>query len=110
MNYQHKSLAAGRWKSLSFVEQMANVASEVERSLNWRLKNNIDYSNKAFERGLELLDLMLDNTNSISRLKELCRVREALVDYFFGTNQFKSTAASWRKYFLAFAYASRKNY
>jgi hypothetical protein len=109
MKYQHKGLVAGRWENFSFMEQMANVASEIERSFNWRLKNNIDYSHKAFQRGLELLDLILDNTRDISRLKELCRVREALVDYFLGINQFKSTDASWRKYFSAFAYASRKN-
>jgi len=36
MNIQHKELAAGRWNKLSFVEQMANVGSEVERTINWR--------------------------------------------------------------------------
>ena len=30
---QHKELAAGRWKKLSFCEQMANIGSEVERAL-----------------------------------------------------------------------------
>jgi hypothetical protein len=33
MNYQHKELAAGRWKELSFIEQMANIGSEIERAL-----------------------------------------------------------------------------
>jgi hypothetical protein len=40
MSYQHKDLAAGRWKRLSFVEQMANIGSEVERALRWRAKKN----------------------------------------------------------------------
>jgi hypothetical protein len=110
MNYQHKELAAGRWKQLSFLEQMANIGSEVERALNWRKKDNIAYSQQAFERALELIDLTLDNTKGFPRLKELARMREAIVDYFWGTNQFMSTEDSWRKYFLNFTYAARRNY
>lgn len=110
MNYQHKGLAAGRWKQLSFVEQMANIGSEVERALNWQAKNNTTYCQQAFERSLELLDLTLENNDKISRIKELARLREAMADYFFGTNQFGSTEESWRKYFLPFVYAARKNY
>ena len=109
MSYQHKELAAGRWSKLSFFEQMANIGSEVERALNWRVKNNADYAQKAFERALELIDLTLENTRNYSHLKEITRMREAVVDYFFGTNQFMSTEASWRKYFLCFSYAARKN-
>lgn len=106
--YQHKELAAGRWKSLGFLEQMANIGSEVERALNWRAKNNPDYSQKAFERALELVDLTLDSAVGYSRLKELTRLREALVDYFLGENQFGSTQELWKKYFWYFAYAARK--
>ncbi|MFA4843150.1 MAG: hypothetical protein WC658_04890 [Candidatus Omnitrophota bacterium] len=110
MNYQHKELAAGRWKQLSFVEQMANIGSEVERALNWQAKGNTGYCQKAFERALELLDLTLDDATRPSSLKELARLREAITDYFFGTNQFKSTEESWRKYFIPFVYAARKSY
>ncbi|MBU2495056.1 MAG: hypothetical protein KJ935_00925 [Candidatus Omnitrophica bacterium] len=107
MSCQHKGLAAGRWEKLSFAEQMANIGSEVERALNWKSKNNVDYSQKAFERALELIDLTLENTKSFTRLKEIARAREALVDYFFGTNQFRSTERLWRSYFLPFTYAAR---
>ena len=106
---QHKDLAAGRWSKLSFIEQMANIGSEVERALNWRVKQNTDYSQKAFGRALELIDLTLNNTKGFSRRKELARVREALIDYFSGTNEFNSNDSSWKKYFLSFAYAARRN-
>jgi len=109
MTYQHKDLAAGRWNQLSFIEQMANIGSEVERALNWRAKHNAAYCQQAFERSLELIDLTLDNTNGFAHLKELARLREVITDYFFGTNQFVSTEESLRKYFLNFAYAARKN-
>ncbi|MBF0477981.1 MAG: hypothetical protein HQL26_00720 [Candidatus Omnitrophica bacterium] len=109
MSLQHKDLAAGRWSHLSFCEQMANVGSEVERALIWRAKKNADYSQKAFDRALELIDLTLVYLKIFSRLKEIARVREALVDYFYGDNQFESTESSWRNYFMPFTYAARKN-
>jgi len=110
MNYQHKDLAAGRWSKLSLVTQMAHIGSEVERALNWRIKKNREYAQKAFERSLELIDLTLDSDKNFAHLKEIARVREALVDYFSGENQFLSSEASWRKYFLPFACAARRDH
>lgn len=109
MSMQHKEIAEGRWGRLSLVEQLANIGSEVERALNWRAKNNTDYTMKAVERALELIDLTLDNIVKVSHFKEITRMREAVVDYFAGTNQFMSTDKSWRNYFLHFAYAARKS-
>ena len=108
MTVQHKQLAEGRWFQMLFVEQMANIGSEVERALNWRAKKNEPYCRKAFERMLELLDLTLADPRNRFRLKELARVREALVDYFSGVNQFVSTELLWKKYFLSFTYAARR--
>lgn len=109
MSYQHKNLAAGSWEQLSFIEQMANIGSEVERALNWRIKNNADYSRMAFERALELIDLTVNSDRTPCHLKEIARMREALVDYFTGGNHHQSSESSWRNYFLPFAYASRRN-
>lgn len=110
MDYQHKDLAMGRWSNMPFLEQMANIGSEVERALNWQAKRNDAYSRKAIERALELIDLSLDSATTPTRLKELARVREAVVDFFIETNQFMSTAALWRAYFLPFAHAARRNH
>lgn len=109
MSYQHKNLAAGRWNQLSFIEQMANIGSEVERALNWKAKHNQAYCQQAFERALELMDLTLDAARGFPRLKELARLREGLVEYFSGTNQFKFTESSLRKYFFNFLFACRRN-
>lgn len=109
MNYQHQTLAAGRWKQFSFLEQMAHIGSEVERALNWRAKRHASYSEQAAVRALELLDLTLDAAHGFPKLKEISRVREALVDYFFGQNRFQSTDASWKTYFSSFAYAARRS-
>ena len=110
MSFQHKELAKGRWGRMSFPEQMANIGSEIERALNWQAKHNAAYSGKAFERALELVDLTLEGAANFARLKELARLREAMVDYFFGSNQFMSTEKSWRGYFSSFAYLARKDH
>lgn len=109
MSFQHQELASGRWSKLSLLEQMANVGSEVGRALKWRSKNNTEYSMKAFERSLELLDITLDNCNEKIHLKEIARAREVLVDFFFGSNQFASSGESLQAYFMQFASAARKS-
>lgn len=107
MSYWHKDLASGRWFNLSFPEQMANIGSEVERTISWKSKNNPEYSQKAFERALELLELTIDDPKNKKRLKELTRVYEVLVDYFKYDNQYSSSDKLWHKYFFAFTYLAR---
>jgi hypothetical protein len=104
----HKELASGRWFEIPFMEQMANVGSEVERTISWREKNK-EYSQKAFERALELLDLTIADKKNKKRLKELLRVREALADYFFFDNEYGSSDKLWQKYFFSFTWAVRKD-
>ena len=108
MTYQHRGLASGRWKGLSLSEQMANIGSEVSRALGWRKKGNSGYSLKAASRALELLDLSLDCAESLPQLRELARLREAVVDYFYGENRFCSSEILWRNYFDHFNYMARK--
>jgi len=109
VNYQHKGLSKGHWGELAFVEQMANIGSEVIRAINWKKKGRQEYSNLAFERALELLDLTLTLDIRPSCLKELARLREILADYFVFDNIYNSTDEKWQEYFLAFNYAARLN-
>ena len=37
-NIQHKEQSMGGWQSKPFLEQMANIGSEVYRAINWRNK------------------------------------------------------------------------
>lgn len=109
MNIQHKELSAGRWKEMPLCRQMANIGSEISRALNWQKKGKTDFSQRAAARALELLDLTLKSLKTSSRIKEVARLRDTVVDYFYGSNQFSSSEALWRKYFDHFAYAARKN-
>ena len=92
----------------AYKEQMANVGSEVGRALNWRAKKNEVYADQAFVRALELLGLTIEGARKRPGLRELTRVREALLDYFYGDNEYHSTDEQWQKYFLQFAYAARR--
>lgn len=107
MSIQHKELANGRWNELSLTEQLANVGSEVERTMSWKKKGNAEYSRMAFERALELLDLSLGDQKNFARLREIARVREGLVDYFLAKNEYASSDEIWKKYFYAFTFAAR---
>jgi len=107
MKVAHKDLASGRWAEMPFYEQMANVGSEVERAISWRKKGNPEYSYKALERALELLDFTIKDVEGRGKLKELLRLREFMADSFAFDNEYKSTDKSWNKYFYSFIYASR---
>jgi len=104
---QHTGLTQDHWNSFTFFEQMANVGSEVERTIKWKNKNNKEYSDMAFERALELLDLTIIDPKNRERLKEIVRTREALADYFAFNNEYHSTDKSWQNYFYAFSWAAR---
>jgi len=104
-----KHMSSERWFKLTFFEQMANIGSEVERTILWKEKSNPEYSRMAFERALELLDLTISDPRNKSRLKELLRVRETLADYFEFDNIYKSSDKLWRNYFFPFNWAARIN-
>jgi hypothetical protein len=106
---QHRDLAAGRWHELSLFEQLGNIGSEISRATRWTNRNP-ELARGAFERALELFDLTLDDPRhrqSLPRLRELARAREVVVDFFDGSNQYRSTPADLQKYFDAYALAVR---
>jgi len=106
-NFVYKELSDGKWFKISLLEQMANIGAEVERAVNWRDKN-INYSTKAIERALELLYLTIEDKKNKIHLKELTRLRELLIDYFYFDNEYNSSREFWHKYFYPFNYAVRK--
>lgn len=103
----HKDLARGKWQSLSLVEQMANIGSEVSRTINWKGKDEKD-AKRAFLRALELIILTMKDPKNKGRLKEIARVKEMLLDWYLGSQEYKSTDKDWQNYFMQFAVAARK--
>ena len=102
----HKQLATERWHTLSLVEQLANVGSDVARAARWYGKD-LQRCDQAFERALELLDLTIAGERWKGRRKELTRARELLCDAMFRGNTYGSDLASLDRYFLHFAMAAR---
>jgi len=100
----HKDLTEGKWWSLSIFEQMANIGAEIGRAENWRIKDK-KLSEASFYRGLELLDLTIGDKKNKKKLKELCRLREIIADYFYFDNIYGSTSQQLDKYFYNFNYA-----
>lgn len=98
--YQHAGLASGRWDKMSFAEQMGNIGSEVSRALRWYGKNQVRYQS-SFDRALELMDLSIEKAQNGAQLKELCRAREELCDYFNG-NSWGSRPQTIQKYYDQF--------
>ena len=103
----HAELAAGRWQSLSLVEQLGNVGSEVGRALRAKQQGKQDRMWAAIDRALELMDLTIAGSVAGARRRELCRVREVMCDFLVGDNAYGSTAASLDGYFMKFAVAAR---
>jgi len=108
--YFHSKELHQLWKDFHFLEQMANIGSEVYRAINWRQRGDEKAANAAFYRSLELIDFTLECKLSSGKLKELCRIRECWVDFFMYENTYNFTAEFWLDYFnqLTYANAMRK--
>lgn len=104
----HKDLTKEKWFSIDFFMQMANIGAEIGRAINWSKKDK-ELSQAAFCRGLELLDLTIEDKKNRKKLKELCRLREIIADYFCFDNVYKSTEQGLNNYFYLFNCASALN-
>jgi hypothetical protein len=108
MKPQHVGLATGRWQTLSLMEQLANVGSDVARAHRWQGKDSASCE-KAYARALELLDLTIQDPRWKGRRKELTRIREILCDTMSGSTLYGTDLASLDRYFFHFAVAARAN-
>ncbi|MBI4449969.1 hypothetical protein HY634_02840 [Candidatus Uhrbacteria bacterium] len=105
----HAELAAGRWHTMSLVEQLGNIGSEVGRALRAHGAGNTERETRAFDRALELFDLTIgDPRRRGSQLREIARAREVVSDYLIGGNRYQSTPESLDRYFTQFAIAARR--
>lgn len=108
---QHKTLENGRWAEMSFIDQMANIGSEIHRTSVWGKKKNADRAEMAFDRALELIDLTLKygrqhEPGRNAMLKELCRLREIFCAEYLSENP--DALESSDKFFLPFGMAAAR--
>jgi hypothetical protein len=101
--------AADRWATLSLVEQMGNVGSEVQRAIRAHASGRPDRFESALARALELFDLTATDPRWRGhRCREILRAREEFCRLFFDPAVAPSSAAGLNRYFLAFAVAARR--
>ena len=99
-----------RWASISLAEQMANIGSEVGRSMKWLVKDKSSLAEGAYLRALDLFDLTikygrLSSPGRGAFLKEICRARD-LYNESFITKDIESLSYL-DKYFAQFALICR---
>ena len=101
-------LASGRWQTLSILEQMGNIGSEVERAIRARDSGRLDRFERALDRALDLFDLTAaDDRWRGHRRREILRAREEFCRLFFDPEPPAGSADGLKRYFLAFATAAR---
>lgn len=106
-NFQHSSLASGRWGQFTLAEQLGNIGSEVSRAL--KAKGDKQRFDGAVRRALELFDLTIADPRWRKRLKEICRARELFCDAVYGGELYGTDLKDMDRYFYYFAYAARAN-
>ena len=106
----HPSLAAGRWQSLSLMEQLANIGSEVDRAIRAHAQGRHERSERAFDRAIELFDLTASDARwPVHRKLEILRAREQFCRVFFDETAEPDLAEYLGEYFLQFAIAARRS-
>lgn len=105
LEFQHQTLAEGRWFNFSLAEQLGNIGSEVNRAI--RARNDAKRFDGAIVRALELFDLTLSDPRWRKRLKEIARAREIFCDTAYGASEYNTTLEDLNNYFLYFALAAR---
>jgi hypothetical protein len=102
--YHRELFESGRWLQFSCMEQLSNIGTDIDRAISWKKRGKLEDSRLAFERALELLDFTLADPKNKKRLRELCRARELLVDYFAYDNEHNTSDEFWHNYFMFFSY------
>ncbi len=104
-NFQHQSLSAGRWLTLSLAEQLGNIGSEVQRVAHSR--GDEKRFNMSIIRALELFDLTIGDKRWKKRLKELARVREVFCNAAYNGKEYEVIFEDLERYFYYFIYSAR---
>ena len=97
-----------KWESFNYYEQMGNIASELSRAINFKKKNDVNYMNSSLLRLIELIDLTIEDNKNSKRLREICRFKEVVCDWYSKTNVYDINPESLLNYTMDFALLARK--
>ncbi len=99
-----------KWATMDFISQMANIGSEVGRTLKWKQRGNTTLAQNAFIRALDLFDLTIEvgrnNGSQSSRdsmLREILMARDQFCEEYLSEDN--NAIAPSERYFSQFAKA-----
>ena len=98
-------LAKEGWFKLTLVEQLANIGSEVSRSIKGRGKHARYWG--AVSRTLDLFYLTIADPRWKGRRKEILRVRELFCAAVLESTEYNTSLEDLDKYFRYFALLAR---
>lgn len=97
-----------KWQTLTFYQQIGNIASELSRAILFKDQNSVEHMNFSLWRLLELLGLTIDDQKNKFRLRELCRFKELISDWYCQTHEYEFNPESLKRYSLGFVMLARK--
>lgn len=97
-----------KWAAMDFISQMANIGSEVGRTLRWKQKGNATLARNAFIRALDLFDLTIETgrnngspSSRDSMLREVLMARDQFCEEYLSEDN--NAIAPSDRYFSQFA-------
>lgn len=112
MEYKIVNIDKEEWFALSLEDQLGNTGSEVDRYANLKKANDLDNSQIAFFRAVDLLDLTKQDPKlTRAQRKEICKVKEVFCDTVTNSAKIYDTDLEFfQRYFLDFGILARTNY
>lgn len=104
---EHLESVRASWAKFSLDEQMANIGSEVGRTL--RSSGNQARYWGAVSRALDLFYLTIEDPRWKGRRREILRVRELFAAAALGSDEFKTSLKDLERYFDCFIWLARAN-
>jgi hypothetical protein len=98
-----------RWAKFSTIEQMANIGSEVGRSINaYRRGDGVSFE-ADLDRALDLFSATAEllAAQHSRRIREVLRVRDQFLQLFYGSPEDFRDASKLEEYFIQFGVAAR---
>ncbi len=108
MQSRHLEAARTSWEKFSLIEQMANIGSEVGRTL--RAKDNPSRYWGAASRAFDLFYLTIEDPRWKGRLREILLVRELFAAAVLESDEFNTTLEDLDRYFHFFALLARADH
>lgn len=107
MNYFYQNISK-KWAGMGICQQLANIGMDFDRAIRWKKKDK-ELSLNAFYRSILLLDETINDKKNLHRLKELCRLKEVMIDYFLGKNIYQADEVFFQSYFLFYNLKANQN-